>query len=270
MKDNRIAVIVEGESYEGKVINSVRKTFFLEHDWKASYTVIALPAAQNIYMLWNRVKDDEFVDLIEIVRDSSEDAKNKLKGLSRDDFSELYLFFDYDSQQTNLPKDVIPEEVLEKMLETFNNETELGKLYFSYPMAEAIRDFQQGCCKTFSGNCFFQEVSKCYKQLSGDNNRLAQINHYTDNTWRDILNCYLARLSCLMNKQTITDIQEAKSFTPKDILATQTSSPNRVVLSAFPEFVIDYFESKKIEKFIADRKCQYPCEQQKNIIAHIV
>ena len=127
MKDNRIAVIVEGESYEGKVINSVRKTFFLEHDWKASYTVIALPAAQNIYMLWNRVKDDEFVDLIEIVRDSSEDAKNKLKGLSREDFSELYLFFDYDSQQTNLPKDVIPEEVLEKMLETFNNETELGK-----------------------------------------------------------------------------------------------------------------------------------------------
>lgn len=32
------------------------------------------------------------------------------------------------------------------MLESFNNETENGKLYISYPMVEALRDFEAGVC----------------------------------------------------------------------------------------------------------------------------
>lgn len=46
-----------------------------------------------------------------------------MEGLSRDDFSEVFLFFDYDAHQTNLGKsdDV---DVINQMLESFDNETE--------------------------------------------------------------------------------------------------------------------------------------------------
>ena len=46
-----------------------------------------------------------------------------MEGLSRDDFSEVFLFLDYDAHQTNLGKsdDV---DVINQMLESFDNETE--------------------------------------------------------------------------------------------------------------------------------------------------
>ena len=68
-----------------------------------------------------------------------------MEGLSRDDFSEVFLFFDYDAHQTNLGKsdDV---DVINQMLESFDNETENGKLYISYPMVEALRDFEADKC----------------------------------------------------------------------------------------------------------------------------
>ena len=56
------------------------------------------------------------------------------------DFSEVYLFFDYDGHHNNIPKKLSGKDALEEMLETFNNETELGKLYVSYPMVEAIKE----------------------------------------------------------------------------------------------------------------------------------
>lgn len=93
-------------------------------------------------MLWKQIQKDEYeTDLIELIREYNKDAAEKLKGYSRDDFSEIYLFFDYDGHNCNLSAtDPDGTAVLGEMLETFDNETELGKLYINYPMVEAIRD----------------------------------------------------------------------------------------------------------------------------------
>ena len=65
--------------------------------------------------------------------------------MTRDDFSEVYLLFDYDTHQTNLGrKDDV--DAVAQMLESFDNETENGKLYISYPMVEALRDYKPGIC----------------------------------------------------------------------------------------------------------------------------
>lgn len=37
-------------------------------------------------------------------------------------------------------------DVINQMLESFDNETENGKLYISYPMVEALKDFEPGIC----------------------------------------------------------------------------------------------------------------------------
>ena len=137
-----IAFIVEGEDREPLIINNIFKVFFSH----ANFKIFMLPAEQNIYMLWKKLKEDDFdTDIIEVLREEHEDLEKQLDGIGRDDFSEIYLFFDYDVHQNNLSRDDDPN-VLEQMLTNFDNETENGKLYISYPMVEALRDFESGRC----------------------------------------------------------------------------------------------------------------------------
>ena len=50
------AFIVEGKVREPQVIDNISKVFFTHGNFK----VIALPAGENIYMLWKRLKADDF------------------------------------------------------------------------------------------------------------------------------------------------------------------------------------------------------------------
>ena len=262
-KNNRIAFIVEGESFEGKIITAMKKVFFKEPVDVLKHNLITLPAAMNMYMLWKEVKDDPFIDIIELVRDSSEKSKRELNGLGRDDFSSVYLFFDFDSQQANLSSGDNPMKVLRSMIETFDNETELGKLYVSYPMAEALRDFERETCKAFSGSCYTPAGIKDYKTLSGNNNRMAQFNKYTENIWRDVINCYLARLSCLCGKNVKMSIPEAKTFSVESIFIFQTqllsASGSTIILSAFADFILEYFTADHLESFMDGREIRMGC-----------
>ena len=136
------AFIVEGEVREPQIIDNISKVFFAHGNFK----IITLPAEENIYMLWKKLKADDFdTDIIEVLRESNDVIREQLEGLSRDDFSEVYLFFDYDMHQTNLGKEDDADAV-DQMLESFDNETENGKLYISYPMVEALRDYKPGLC----------------------------------------------------------------------------------------------------------------------------
>lgn len=161
------AFIVEGEAREPQVIDNISKVFFKHGNFK----IITLPAGENIYMLWKKLKADDFdTDIIEVLRESNKKIREQLEGLSRDDFSEVFLFFDYDAHQTNLRKSD-DSDVINQMLESFDNETENGKLYISYPMVEALRDFEAGKCGN-GDNCFV-EISNLaeYKNISSKNSQ---------------------------------------------------------------------------------------------------
>ena len=136
------AFIVEGAAREPQIIDNISKVFFSHGNFK----IITLPAGENIYMLWKQLKADDFdTDIIEVLRENSDDLSRQLDSLTRDDFSEVYLFFDYDTHQTNLGKEDDTDAVAQ-MLESFDNETENEKLYISYPMVEALRDYKPGIC----------------------------------------------------------------------------------------------------------------------------
>lgn len=58
-----------------------------------NFKIITLPAGQNIYMLWKKLKEDDFdTDIIEVLREDYKELEEQLNGLSRDVFSEVYLF----------------------------------------------------------------------------------------------------------------------------------------------------------------------------------
>ena len=55
--------IVEGEAREPLIIHNISKIFFTNGNLK----VITLPAGENIYMLWKKLKEDDFdTDIIDV------------------------------------------------------------------------------------------------------------------------------------------------------------------------------------------------------------
>lgn len=238
------AFIVEGESREPQVIDNISKIFFHHGNCK----LIPLPAGENIYMLWKRLKADDFdTDIIEVLRESSKELKKLLMGLSRDDFSEVFLFFDYDAHQTNLGKND-DKDVINQMLESFDNETENGKLYISYPMVEALRDYEAGSCGNKDACYVSIQNLNIYKNASASRTKTPHMRDYNIDTWKEIIDIYAMRVACLFGQsntmeygQYINDVSPHEIFLREELESRQ----QRVfVLSAFPEFLVDYFGVK--------------------------
>lgn len=248
------AFIVEGEAREPLIIENISKTFFSHGNFK----IITLPAGENIYMLWKRLKADDFnTDLIEVLRESSENIRRQLIDLSRNDFSEIYLFFDYDVHQRNLRK-TDDSDVIFQMLNSFNNETENGKLYISYPMVEALRDFEPGVCGNRSMCYISTEKLGEYKNISSRNSCYPHFKDYKIELWKDIIDVVAMRVSCLFNmEETMKYEQYSSIVTPYEIQIREENklkSGKIYVLSAFPAFLIDYYGLKLWKTCVKHRR----------------
>ena len=238
-----LAFVVEGEVREPDIIANIKNTYFKNKN----YMIITLPAGQNIYMLWKRLKEDDFeTDLIEVLRESNDDLDNTLTGISREVFSEIYLFFDLDKHQNNLSIEAgeDAETIIGEMLETFDNETENGKLYISYPMVEALRDYRDDSCGT--GETCFCSISDMdkYKNISALRSGHNDFRKYDYSVWKEIVNTFALRVSCLLDKPSLMSFEEYRDVTPKVIYDKQLiyiNDDSVFILSAFPEFLLDYF-----------------------------
>lgn len=239
--------IVEGEDRDFRFVNEMTSCFFSKGKFEAK--VINLPASQNIYMLYQLLEADDFdTDIVEVLRDTVDSAKKILNGTNRQDIDEVFLFFDYDIHQKNLSStgDLIePSEVLEKMLDAFDNETENGKLYISYPMVEALYDYKDGMCEPYSGCYFSTNELDTYKEASGKDNPNASI-HFTYSEWKSVLNIFVVRVMCLFDIEDISFELYRKDITPYSIFQKENELRHEedkvFILSAFPEFILDYLK----------------------------
>lgn len=260
-RKGKIAFVVEGASTEKNILKNMRRVFFNERRGFIDSEIIILPGELNIYMLWDIMRKEDFdVDIIEIIKERILDLRGEEKNYDRNEFSEVYLFFDLDAHQQNLPRDIeiSQEEVVKCMLDTFDNETENGKLYINYPMCEAIRDCVDNSCVAFNGECYvdyrvanYKEITAFYEEIA---NPMNHISRYTDNKWEMVFEVYIKRLSCLNNSQNVYGIEMCKKMTPAEIYKIQQKSAEErgkiLVLSAFPEFLIDYFKNEDLLDFI--------------------
>lgn len=247
---NLIGIVVEGDRREVDYWSNLEKCFFRDTE----LVFIPLPAGKNIYMLWKQMTDDDFdTDIIEVVRECGKSAKTALEDYSRDDFQEIYLLFDYDPHQQNIsPDKETGDDVLSEMLAVFDNETENGKLYISYPMCEALRDVNDMSCIPVS-SCEFpiSSIDK-YKNATGNKNPYSHYRRYTSETWEMFIAVFLHRCRCLHGNNSKDDELISwykREVSPRSIFQHELVLKNNgtvFVLSAYPEFLIDYF---KIEKF---------------------
>lgn len=81
MGEPTILFVVEGEKRDYRVADEMTRCFMTgRHKVK----VINLPAPQNIYILYSKLREDDFdTDVVEVLRECVSDARAKLEGVSR-------------------------------------------------------------------------------------------------------------------------------------------------------------------------------------------
>lgn len=211
----------------------------------------------EIYQLYKQLKAEEFAfDMVNLLKERSRENAELLRGYTRDSFAYIYLFFDYDAHSSMADDDKIKE-----MLEFFNNETENGLLYISYPMVEAIRhyknmeSFKELTVKCKRSNCPYKDdcdaLETCmnephYKTVSAEDCRpqLTNVNQYTKAVWQELIHAHVSKMNYLVHDVFDLPTQiELQSTIFKKQLEKHINHrcPKVAVLSAFPIYVLDYY-----------------------------
>ena len=257
---NTILFVFEGERTERLLFQSFKRYYFLDN----GRSPITASYGTAIYSLYNELKNDEYLDLVELLRERSESNREALEGIERDDISEIYLFFDHDGHTSNAD-----DEKLQDLLSYFDEETEAGKLYISYPMLEAIKHIQD---ELSFGDVFALIADNSrYKGLVSNvcSPELKHLNELEQHHWHVInyehflkawqLFCDETSLpDSLIPQMVIFERQLHKHIRPEERVA---------VLSAFPLLLLDYYGVSKVahlcgfDDFLSERDNDPPQER---------
>jgi len=268
--NNTILLVFEGEKIEEQVFNNIEKIFFPPSNGKQ---IIRSSFKAEIFQLWNKIKDDADLDIVEVLKQKPD---SDIKNLARRDVSEVHLFFDHDghSHSESMSKQEY-NFMINNLLDTFNDEFEQGKLWISYPMTEAIKH-----CTDNPNDCFkdaFLDISDNtnYKNIIDNISHYKDIKKYDENTWHYLTMINLQRTFCLVNNtyDVISDYMSIKHWFEKNAIIVKQIQEKQyenfilpknqiVALSPFPLFLINYFGEKyfnKCKNVIVAKNCSFFC-----------
>lgn len=228
---NSILFVFEGEKTE-KIITDNLTQFHVNEN-----TNIQCAFCADVYQLYEKICNDPDLDTFTILKNRTQNS-TILAGYNRSDFAEIYLFFDYDGHATNAS-----DETILDLVRFFNEETDIGKIYFSYPMIEAIKHLSPTI--DFKNLKVPATVNINYKSLvaSVGSNHLKNLNSLTESNWKELIEIHLKKMNFIVNN-SFTLPSSIKS--QLEIFNNQLTKYIQVdstvaVLSAFPIFIYDYY-----------------------------
>jgi len=237
---NCILFIFEGERTEKLIFNNLKKFYLTDSE----NTIIIGIYGSSIYSLYQKKIRDPDLDIFSLIKEKPENEQ-ELHDINRDDVSEIYLFFDYDGHDTQAT-----DEKIDEMLTIFDEETDDGKLYLSYPMVESLKHLKTGIP--------FKDVviqsNRNYKKHVSENCDACfiDITRLTQENWNYILSEHCKKLNYLVMgdfslpqeyiaQTKIFNCQKEKHIDPNKKVA---------VLSSFPIFIMDYYGCNQLPELI--------------------
>lgn len=234
---NEILFVFEGARTEEKIVQSMQRVFM------EANTVVTCVFGAEIYQLYDKIEADEDLDTFNLIKERNLRQNEFLKDYNREDFAEIYLFFDYDGHASKAS-----DEKLKKLLDLFDEETDKGKLFVSYPMVEALRHI-------VDNEAFRDLLVPCkeninYKRLVGDEsaNRFKKLNQYSADIWHELVHAHLRKANFIVYDEY--ELPNSLIF-QNSIFLNQlekfiSQSGTVAVLSAFPMFLHDYFGNENL------------------------
>lgn len=250
--------IFEGVKTEDILIEKLERNFLGER------IAIKCVFDAEIYQLYKTIKADSFsLDIVNLLKERSNENADKLKEYNRDSFAYIYLFFDYDAHST-----LADDNKISELLLFFNNETENGLLYISYPMVEAIRHFKDKASfkslvvKCKRRNCISLEScpnkNTCLKEPhyktfvpTDSRTQLSNVNAYSNEVWKELISAHVCKMNYLVldKYEMPTALQTQSTIFNKQLEKHINQKCAKVaVLSAFPLFILDYYGCERLKQ----------------------
>jgi hypothetical protein len=234
----RTLFVFEGEVREKLFFQSLEKAFF---DGEQSRILVSFQ--NDIYELYKQLSADDDLDPFELIKELNPIAQGRepIASLRRDQISQIYLFFDMEPRD-----DQFDGQKLLDMLVHFDNETEHGKLFISYPMVEAIRDIDDHAGYLTRTVNLQECTGKTYKRLSckRGNKNYQDARKIDRSGWQTLISANVQKANGLIygnySREPVVDQQPIAQAQLDDYLPNETVA----VLSAFPIFLADYFGKK--------------------------
>lgn len=239
---NSILFVFEGQNTEKQVTENLTKYFVNENK------NVQCAFCSDIYLFYDKIYADADLDTFAVLKGRPQNA-GLLSSYKRSDFAEIYMFFDYDGHAPNAS-----DEKIRDLLIFFNEETDAGKLFISYPMVEAI--------KHLSSSIDFKELKVKAKENINYKNKvhsecdisIRNLEALTKSMWLGIIDSHLKKMNHIVNNSFTLPI----SYIPQiDIFDKQLEKYIKVdltvgVLSAFPVFVFDYYGYDYVNDLLAE------------------
>ncbi|MGP5301156.1 hypothetical protein [Psychrobacter celer] len=250
MSKQIILCVTEG-GFKQKKINEVS---FIDKHLRPKYlseeNIEFLCYGTNIYELFRELQTDEFLDTYSIIQKNIKDKNKQPPIYDRDDIAEIYLFFDLDNHATQ--KNLISSDVdsILEMLRLFDNETDNGKLYISYPMFEAYKhpiQTQRTSHLSTGGSYKTTVAGICDKKLE-------QLNKLSIKQWNEYLLIHFRHINkFLHDSDSLPEQYLVEDFTQSFIYQKQLKDyiePNETiyVVSPFVLFLLDYLGNNLLTK----------------------
>lgn len=228
---SKILFIFEGEKTEKLITDNLTKYYINEN------LNIQCAFCSDIYQLYQKLFADDDLDTFELLKNRPQNV-DILSSFTRNDFAEIYLFFDYDGHATNASDDIILE-----LLSFFKEETEAGKIFLSYPMVESIKHFSSTL--NFKDLKVEAKININYKNIvhSECSKEFRDLSSLSEKNWKEIIELHLNKMNFI--------VHEIFDF-PDNLISQSTIFTNQLekyinvdatvsVLSAFPVFVFEYY-----------------------------
>ena len=252
-----ILFVFEGIEREPRLYKTLEKLYFHRENDN-----IICSLGNNIYDLYNELLTyDDAGDIVSIMRENlANRGDSTLDNIRSSDISEIYLFFDYDFQNSQLSIDEINRRV-EKMLTLFDDETENGKLYINYPMVESIRYTKELPDDHYKDYVVSREECTDFKHLARDFSSYNSLDHIlfkngetptkekfikVKDNWQYLLRMNVCKANFIVTGTNIMP-KDKKRISQLDIFTNQRLKyvdplQSVAVLNSFPIFIYDYMK----------------------------
>lgn len=250
MNKDRIIFLVEG-SKDSSTLKQLEKLFG-ENSIELFPSSEIIVYTTCIYHLYNEIMQDrDNIETFRIIKDK--DTLGLLANIEREDVSEVFLFFDYDPHASNASNDKLQE-----LLRFFDDESNQGKLYISYPMIEAFRH----CYKiiksgsTIQNLCNTDSVKNLETYKTHVSSTLPDIKHIDCiNTIKKLILESLFHAQHLVNTafEYPTDkkiISQINIFNKQKEKYSDENNYPFYILSSIPLFIFEYHKEEIFKKIL--------------------
>lgn len=245
MSKKDLLFITEGEPDEPDFIKKFLEICIPNVEYNIyPYTTTIHTLAKSIFNKNGEI--DEDLDIKKVLKEQEKDLMKKI--ILQKDYTDIILVFDFE------PHCDSPEfEKVEKMLEYFNDSSNMGKLYINYPMMQSYKHFKSLPDDEFKDRKIETMDASNYKTIVHKESNYIRLKDYNFPIFMKIIGYHLMKANYiitkryeLMNKTEYVNLDYKKIY---NIENTNNKKEQFVdVLNTFVFFAIDFNPTNILEK----------------------